>query len=117
MNGNEMLLWYSTRDELNISCVYLSIYIYVQMYVLKGHIRCSTREEYTSFVCQTKTFSLINMVHSYLSFLYCIVSNMLHMSDEKMHTKMKERYTCIKFSVFVFFLMNAPWGKKKKNAQ
>ena len=37
------------------------------------------------------------------------------MSDEKMHTKMKERYTCIKFSVF-FFLKNAQCGGKK-NAQ
>ena len=39
------------------------------------------------------------------------------MSDEKMHTKMKERYTCIKFSVFVFFFKECPVGEKKKNAQ
>ena len=41
-------------------------------------------------------------------FLYCIVSNMLHMNDEKMYTKMKEKYTCIKFSI-CFFLKNAQW--------
>ena len=51
-----------------------------------------------------RPFLWFNMVHSNLSFLYWIVSNILHMNDEKMYTKMKVRYTCIKFSVFFFFL-------------